>query len=272
MPSLTSLAAGIGDPHSHPMYPDLHGKTAVVTGATSDIGLAICLHLAAQGARVALSGRDRQRLADAHAAVFQISQSAVAYPADCTDFRELEALREKVESSLGPADLLVATAGGSRERMPTIPAERMAPELWSSVVDGILTSVFLTLKCFLPGMKARHRGAIVTMASSAGRAPSRASAAYGAAKAGVIMLSRYIAKEAAPDGVRVNSIAPAAILIERLKQNLPEPGLSQLAKQFPLQRLGTPGDVAAAILFLLSDASSWMTGVTLDLDGGQLNK
>ena len=137
-------------------------------------------------------------------------------------------------------------------------------------MDGSLTATFLTLKSFLPGMIQRGRGAIVTMASSAARLPSQASAAYAAAKAGVVMFSKHVANEVGQHGVRVNCLAPSSVLTERVKRLMPEETQRQVASMHPLGRMGTPEDVALATLFLASESSSWITGVTLDVAGGRV--
>lgn len=137
-------------------------------------------------------------------------------------------------------------------------------------MDGGLTAMFLTLKGFLPGMVERGEGAIVTMASSAARIATAAPAPYVAAKAGVIVLTRHAANEVGPHGVRVNCLAPHTILVERTRRFMPEEQQRRMAAEIPLGRLGSPEDVALAALFLASDASSWITGVTLDVAGGRV--
>jgi 3-oxoacyl-[acyl-carrier protein] reductase len=114
-----------------------------------------------------------------------------------------------------------------------------------------------------------RRGAIVTMSSSAGRLPGLASPPYAASKAGIVMLTGHLARELAPQGVRVNCVAPSAIMNDRLARVPPEK-LREIAAGFPLGRIGVPEDVALATLFLVSDASSWVTGVTLDISGGRI--
>jgi 3-oxoacyl-[acyl-carrier protein] reductase len=136
-----------------------------------------------------------------------------------------------------------------------------------AVVDR---ATFLTLKAFMPGMVGRGGGSVVTMASSAGRLPTQAPTAYAAAKAGVMMLSRQVAGEVGPHGVRVNCLAPDSILTERTRSHMSEDQVRQWAEAFPLGRMGAPEDVALATLFLASESSSWLTGVTLDVAGGKI--
>jgi 3-oxoacyl-[acyl-carrier protein] reductase len=163
-------------------------------------------------------------------------------------------------------EILAAFAGGNGEPAPTM---QLTEEKWRAVVDGNLTSTFLTIKTFAPRMIERRRGVVVTMSSSAGRLPGLASAPYAASKAGVIMLTGHLASELARHGVRVNCIAPSAIMTARLAR-VPPDKLRDIAAGFPLGRIGTPEDVALAALYLVSESSSWVTGVTIDVAGGRI--
>ena len=180
---------------------------------------------------------------------------------------DVDRLAAEVTEELGAADILVTFAGGNGMPVPT--AQETAAH-WREVVDSDLTSAFLTIRAFLPAMIERHRGSIVTMSSAAARQAAQSSAAYAAAKAGVIALTRHLANELGPDGIRVNCIAPSAVENERMRSWTTEDQRRQLAASFPLRRIGQPVDVAAAALFLASDASSWVTGVTLDVAGGKI--
>jgi 3-oxoacyl-[acyl-carrier protein] reductase len=250
-----------------PVYPDLAGKVAVVTGGSGGIGSATCRLLAANGARVAVNGRDPARIDAVVDAIRTAGGEAVGVVADCTDSAALERLRRQVEQELGPAEVVAAFAGGGQARPG--PVAELTEADWRSTVDGSITATFLTLKYLLPGMLERGRGAIVTMASSAARLPGLgAPAPYVAAKAGVVMLTRQVASEVGRHGVRVNCLAPHTVLVERIKQVMPEERQRQLAAAVPMGRLGTPEDVGLATLFLASDSASWLTGVTLDVAGG----
>ncbi len=163
--------------------------------------------------------------------------------------------------------MLVANAGGSPVRPG--PIEDLTLEGWHACIDANLTSTFLLLKAFLPGMKPRGAGSIVTMSSAAARRPTAHSPfAYAAAKAGVELLTKDAAAQAGPAGVRVNCIAPETILTERNVQQIPADMQEQLRTQHPVRRLGTPDDVAQAALFLAADTASWISGVVLDVAGG----
>ena len=133
-----------------------------------------------------------------------------------------------------------------------------------------LTATFLTVKAFLPGMTARRSGSIITMASVAARLPGGAPIAYASAKAAIIVFSKQVAKDAGPSGVRVNCLAPSTVVTETMQAAIPLERQRQMAAMYPLGRLGVPEDVAHAALFLASDASSWITGITLDIAGGQV--
>jgi 3-oxoacyl-[acyl-carrier protein] reductase len=164
-------------------------------------------------------------------------------------------------------DILVANAGASLT--PPAPLEDIPETAWRATVDANLLATFLTLKSFLPGMKQRGRGAIITIASSAGRrADARAPIPYGAAKAAVALMTQDVAAQAGPNGIRVNCIAPETILTARNRQRIPAAQQASMAGFHPLQRLGTPEDVAGAAVFLASDAAAWITGVVLDVTGG----
>jgi 3-oxoacyl-[acyl-carrier protein] reductase len=216
---------------------------------------------------VAVHGRAEAAVNEAAAAIVREGGTAIAVTGDVTSFEQIEAMRGQIEDGLGPVDILVANAGGSFT--PPAALEDIPEQGWRATVDGNLLATFLTLKSFLPGMKQRGRGAIITMASSAGRrADARAPIPYGAAKAAIVLLTQDVAAQAGPAGVRVNCIAPETILTERNRELIPAPQQAAMADFHPLKRLGTPQDVARAAAFLASDDAAWLTGVVLDVTGG----
>jgi 3-oxoacyl-[acyl-carrier protein] reductase len=254
---------------STPTYPDLQGKVAVVTGGSKGIGAATSVLLGHNGARVAVCGRDPGTIervtSDARDAG---AAEAVGLAADLTTVDGVAGLRAEVEDRLGPAEVLFAFAGGFGARTPLLETEL---DEWSRIVESNLTSTFLTLREFAPGMVERGAGSIVTMASNAARfLDIQLTASYAAAKAGIMVLSRHAALELGPRGVRVNCLAPATILSERVKRNMDEERLAGIAEMSPLGTIGHPDDPALAALFLASDSARWMTGVTLDVAGGRI--
>ena len=252
---------------NYPTYPDLVNKVAVVTGGSRGIGAATCRLLAQNGAKVTVGGRDEAAIDSVVQEIQDSGGEAIGVAADLTDFAAVERIRRRIEEELGPVEVLAAFAGG--QGYPT-PTEQMGEEQWRSVIDSDLSATFLTVRSFLPGMIERGRGSIVTMASSAARLPSQASAAYAAAKSGVVMFSKHVANEVGQHGVRINCLAPSSVLTERVKRLMPEETQQQVAEMHPLGRMGTPEDVALATLFLASESSSWISGVTLDVAGGRI--
>jgi 3-oxoacyl-[acyl-carrier protein] reductase len=248
-------------------YEDLAGKVALVTGGSRGLGAATCRAFAANGAKVAVNGRDADAVDGVVRELRDKRASAVPAVADCTDAAALARARDHVEAELGPVEVLVAFAGGGRQ--PQSLADIDDAE-WRADVDGNLTATFLTVKTFLPTMIGRRRGAIVTMASAAARLPGGAPIAYAAAKAGIVNFSQQVAREVGRHGIRVNCLAPSTVVNERMRAAIPDEQRQQMAAMYPLGRLGEPEDVAKAALFLASDASSWITGITLDIAGGQV--
>ncbi|MEU6265486.1 SDR family NAD(P)-dependent oxidoreductase [Saccharopolyspora shandongensis] len=191
---------------------------------------------------------------------------AISETADVTDAAALEHLRRQTESRLGPVDVLAAFAGGQGFPVPTV---ELSEQRWREVIDADLTSVFLSIQAFLPRMLERGQGAIITMSSAAGRQPSQANLAYGVANAGVVMLTRRLATEVGPRGIRINCLAPSAIRTDRTAALMPAEVQEDVAAKHPLGRMGTTDDVARTALFLASDAASWLTGITIDVAGGR---
>jgi 3-oxoacyl-[acyl-carrier protein] reductase len=255
-----------------PRYPDLAGKVAVVTGSSRGIGAATCRLLAANGARVVVNGRDEAALHQTVERIRADGGEATGVAGDVARLDELERLREETERTYGPVDVLGAFVGGGGP--PPGPTAQISEPEWDAAIRGNLGVTFLTLKAFLPGMVERGRGSIMTMASTAARLAAGdrigAPTGYAVAKAGIVRLTQEVAKEVAGRGVRVNCVSPSTILTERLQTMIPPDRRAQMTAMHPLGRLGTPEDVARAALFLASESASWITGVTLDVAGGQI--
>ncbi|GAA2362678.1 SDR family NAD(P)-dependent oxidoreductase [Dactylosporangium salmoneum] len=248
-------------------HPDLAGKVALVTGGSRGIGAATCDALAANGVSVAVNGRDTDAVDRVVRRINDDGGRAMAVPGDVTDVDVVRRICADVEAGFGPIDILAPFAGGQGQPVPT---QELDADRWRSTLESDLTSVFLAVREVLTGMIERRSGAIITMASAAGRHPSRASAAYAAAKAGVVMFTKHLANEVGRHGIRVNCLAPSAVLNDRMQQFMTAEQLDELAGSFPLGRIGRPEDVAEAVLFLASGSASWITGVTLDLTGGRV--
>ena len=241
----------------------LRGRVALVTGSSRGIGAAIARLFAEEGATVVVHGRDAPAVEEVSG-----SMGARGVLAELTDFDQVESMRATIERDVGPVDLLVANAGGSLT--PPAVLEEIPIDGWRQTVDANLTATFFTLRSFLPGMKKRGAGDIVTISSNAARRPhARSPIPYAVAKAAIQLLTQDVALQAGPFGVRVNCIAPETILTDENKRQIPPEIQSRLAEAHALRRLGTPDDVARTALFLADRAQSgWMTGVILDLHGG----
>lgn len=255
-------------PANVPQYPGLEGRVAVVTGGSKGIGAATCRALVANGVRVAVNGRDAAGIDALVQELESAGGEAIGVPADVRSANAIEAMRADVESGLGPPDFVLAFAGGFDHFTPVV---ETSEDEWEDVLRWNLTSTFLTVKTFLPAMLDRGSGAIVTMASNAARVlDGTLTASYAAAKAAVVQFTRHVALEVAPAGVRINCVAPATSLTERVERNLGPSQQAALAAKSPLGRLGLPEDSAFAALYLISDAAGWLTGVTLDVAGGRV--
>jgi 3-oxoacyl-[acyl-carrier protein] reductase len=225
----------------------LDGKVAWVTGSSRGIGAAVARLFAQRGAHVAVHGRDRQALADVQTEIERAGGRAICVEADVTSYADIARARLEIERALGPIDIFVASAGGSFT--PPGPLEETSEDGWRASIDGNLTATFLTLKSVLPGMKSRRTGAIITISSVAGHRPHpRSPIPYAAAKAGIEILTRDLAAQVGPFGIRVNCIAPETILTERNRERIPEQQRRALIDLHPIRRLGTPEDIAQAAL------------------------
>ena len=244
--------------------PELDGRIALVTGGSRGIGAAICDELAAAGAVVAVN---YARNADAAAAVCEriaaAGGTAHAVQGDIGSAAGAAALVEHVESEIGPISALVNNAGITRDDL----IMRLSEESWREVIDTNLGGAFFTCRAVARPMMKRRAGAIVNMSSIVGVRGNAGQTNYAASKAGLIGLTKSLAKELGSRGIRVNAIAPGYISTE-LTDVLPEPAREAILSGTPLGRLGDPADVARAVRFLVSDSAAFITGDVLAVDGG----
>jgi len=245
----------------------LKDRIALVTGSSRGIGAEIARLFAQEGAALALHGRDEDALAAVEKEIGASGGRVMSARAEVTKLDEIEAARTRIEDELGHIDILVANAGASLT--PPALLEEIPEDGFRASVEANLIATFLTIKSFLPGMKERGRGNIITISSSAGRrAHPRSPMPYAAAKAGIELMTQAVAAQAGPNGVRANCIAPETIMTDRNAEWIPAEEIQPMIDSHPLKRLGKPEDIAQAALFLASDQSSWITGVILDVAGG----
>jgi 3-oxoacyl-[acyl-carrier protein] reductase len=234
----------------------LDGKTALVTGASGGIGGAISRTLYAAGAEVVLSGT---RVDVLQGLAGELGPGVRVCPADLRD----PAAPEALIAAVGKLDILVNNAGFTRDML----AMRMKDEDWQSVLDVDLTAPFRLVRAALRGMLRQRGGRIVSIGSIVGATGNAGQANYAAAKAGLAGMSRALAQEVGSRGITVNVVAPGFIETP-MTDALTESQRSALAARIPLGRLGQPADVAAAVLYLVSDEAGWVTGTTLHVNGG----
>jgi len=244
---------------------ELKGKIALVTGGARGIGKEIALRLATCGAGIALVDVQRELAEEAAGEVGALGVTARAYACDVSSYEAVAQLAETVAGDFDQVDILINNAGITRDRLLV----RMTPEDWDSVVAVNLTGAFNFCKVFGPPMLKRREGGIVNIASVIGQMGNAGQANYAASKAGVIGLTKALAKEFAGRGVRVNAIAPGFIRTA-MTDALSEDVQSKMKEAIPLGRFGDPVDVANTILFLVSDLSGYVTGQVINCDGGMV--
>ena len=250
-------------------YFDFTNKVALITGASSGIGAATAELLAEMGALVAVGYHQNEAGAEAvRARIVNAGGGAITIRADVRDPDQILPLVTQAAAELGPIDILVNNAGSLVERQKIA---EMAPRRWDEVMDLNLKSAMLCSQAVTPSMIERKRGAIVNVVSIAGRTGGGPGAgAYAAAKGGLIALTKAMAKELAPRGVRVNAISPGVIDTPFHEVFSTPEMMSGFAASIPLGRVGTPSECASVIAFLASDAASFIVGETIEVNGGQL--
>ena len=241
---------------------DLSGKSAVVTGSTRGIGHAIAERLTACGAKVGVVGRD---LAKAEEAAAAIGGGARGFSADVSDAAAITRLVEDAEQAFGGIDILVNNAGLTRDNI----LFRIKDDDWDAVLDANLRGAFLTIRAASRGMMKRRWGRIINISSIVGLIGNKGQANYAASKAGLIGLTKSVAKELASRNILVNAVAPGFIETDMTSQLTPD-ARQALQQQIPLERLGTPQDIAGVVAFLASEHASYITGQVLAVDGGMV--
>lgn len=253
----------------------LTGRRALVCGSSAGLGYAIALELAREGCRVALNGRDPERLA---AAVNRLERATGARPhglvADVSAVGAAASLVEQAIEQLGGVDILVANAGGP----PAAPFASLPPESWKAAVELNLLSTIHLCRAAVPGMRERRWGRIVCITSVAAKQPMANLILSTTARAGVLGFAKALADEVAPDGVTVNAVCPGYTRTERVEQLLadlsrlhgkpPEQVAAEIEAAIPMRRMADPAELAAAVAFLVSERASYITGVALNVDGG----
>jgi 3-oxoacyl-[acyl-carrier protein] reductase len=241
---------------------DLTGKGALVTGATGGIGWAIAEALHAQGAKVAISGTRAARLEELAA---KLGSNVFVLPCDLRDRAAVAKLADEAEKALGQVDILVNNAGITRDNL----FMRMKDEEWDDVILVNLTSVFVLTRGVLRGMMRRRYGRIVNIASISGVLGNPGQPNYAASKAGLVGMTKSLAREVASRGITANAIAPGFIATP-MTAALTEKQVEAIAKAIPTQRFGKPEDIAAAAVFLASDEAGYVTGETVHVNGGMV--
>lgn len=259
-------SSGVPEPESRTAVPDfdLEGKTALVTGGSRGIGKAIAVALASRGANVGLTCLTGCKFAeDVRSQIRDMGRRAEYFAHDVGNAAEMVKLAAEVNDALGGVDILVNNAGIARDRS----FKKMTQDMWDAVLAVNLTGVFVVTKQFIDGMAERGWGRVISISSIVGEIGNFGQANYAASKAGVIGLTKTLAREYARKGVTVNAVAPGFIRT-RMLQDIPEKALEAVVNMTPVGRLGEPVEIAAAVTFLASPAASYITGHVLDVNGG----
>ena len=239
---------------------DLSGKSALITGASGGIGGDIARVLHRAGATVGLSGT---RVEPLEALAGELGERAHVLPCNLSDFEAVAALPKTAAEAMGAVDILVNNAGITRDNL----FMRMSDDDWQSVIDVNLTSTFKLCKGVIRGMMKARWGRIINISSVVGATGNPGQANYAASKAGMIGMSKSLAYEVASRGITVNAVAPGFIETA-MTDKLTEDQKAGILGQIPAGRMGEPGEIAAAVLYLASPQAAYVTGTTLHVNGG----
>ena len=243
----------------------LEGKIALVTGGARGIGREIALHFAAQGANVAICDVNLEQAEQTLQDIKKLGREGLALKTDVTDIKDVQVMVDKILDKLGKLDILINNAGVTKDGLIL----RMSEEDWDKVIAVNLKGAFLCTKVVAKVMLKQRFGKIVNLASIIGIMGNAGQANYAASKAGIIGLTKSVAKELAARGICVNAIAPGFIKTE-MTAKLSEDVQKKMLQAIPLGRFGEPKDVADLALFLSSESSSYITGQVIKIDGGML--
>lgn len=244
---------------------DLSGRKAVVTGGAQGIGRAIVEAFARSGAAVTIVDLREAQMATAKAELADAGFEVSTTVCDVSDYQSVLDARDRIERDGGGVDILVNSAG----IVHTTPFEELTPQEWRKLLSVNLDGVFYWCKAVVPGMKSRRRGRIITLSSLAGRMGGiSVSVDYAVSKAGVIVLTMSLAKELAPYGVTANCIAPG-LAATSMQDAFSEKGFKKIVDNIPVGRLAEPREIAELALYLASDAAGYITGETVNINGGQ---
>ncbi len=242
---------------------DLSNQVALVTGASQGIGKAVAVELARNGAKVACLARNEAKLQDTVAAIESEGGTAMALACDVKDKASVEAAIDKVVETWEKLDILVNNAGVTRDTL----MPRMTDAEWDDVIDTNLRGAFLFARAASRYMMRARYGRIINMTSVSGLMGNAGQTNYSASKAGLIGMTRSLSKELASRKITINAVAPGFVESEMTKV-LGSAVLEEATKRIPVRRIGTPEDIAAAVLFLASPAAAYITGQVLAVDGG----
>ncbi len=253
----------MSDKPSRKIQVDLSGQTALVTGASRGIGKEIALALGRAGAKVACIARNEEKLRETADEIVSAGSTAVIYACDVTDSAAVQKVVDAVVEDWGQLDIVVNNAGITRDTL--IP--RMSDEDWDDVISTNLRSVFLFTRAATQVMMRRRSGRIINISSVSGIMGNPGQSKYSASKAGIIGLTRSVARELASRKVTVNAICPGFIATE-MTDALGPAVQDEVKKRVPAKRLGESNEIADAVLYLASDSAAYLTGQILTLDGG----